>query len=98
MILVPDEWEDGTFRYVQVERQGDSAIYRQIHKASQIERFEVIKIRVRPAHAWPDGRVTPEHEAYPGATRWGQEGWTFYGIADAKAKMQDLQRERTPDA
>jgi hypothetical protein len=67
MVPLPTQFDDSVFTYTQVERLGDIAIYRQTHKASQVERYEVVKIRVRPAHTWPNGTTTPEHEAYPGA-------------------------------
>jgi hypothetical protein len=66
MVPLPMQFDDSVFTYTQVERLGDIAIYQQTHKASQVERYEVVKIRVRPAHTWPNGTTTPEHEAYPG--------------------------------
>jgi len=93
MLPLPTHFEDATFPYTQVERHGEIAIFRQTHKASQVERYEVVKIRVRPAHTWPNGTETPEHEAYPGAQSWGTLGWTCFTLADAQTLAQQL-RER----
>ena len=77
-------FEDSNFTYKQIERCGDIAIYTQTHKLSGVERYEVIRIRVRPAHVWPDGVETPEKEGYPGSNAWGKDGWTFFTLAEAK--------------
>jgi hypothetical protein len=61
--------------------------------AGQVDRYEVVKIRVRPAHTWPNGTTTPAHEAYPGAQSWGTLGWTCFTLADAQTLAQQL-RER----
>jgi hypothetical protein len=90
MQILEHELEDGRFQYVQVERQGDVAIYQQIHKASGNVRYEVIRIKIQREHTWPTGVTTPEKEAYPGSGSWGQLGWTFFTLADARQKMAEL--------
>jgi hypothetical protein len=67
------------------------AIYVQEHKISGAQRFEVVIIRVRAEHQWPDGRVTPEHEAYPGPASWGVLGFTYFNCAAAEAQVAKLQ-------
>jgi len=47
MLPLPIEFEDRLFRYVQVEREDDVAIFTQTHKASGHVRFEVVRIRVQ---------------------------------------------------
>ena len=83
-------FEDRTFRYEQVERQGMLAIYCQTHKASEIKRYEVITIQVRPAHTWPNGAHTPAHEAYPSPGTWGRYGHTFHTRASAQSHFHSL--------
>lgn len=94
MIAIATQFDDRTFRYTQVARQGDVAIYRQTHKASGIDRFEIIRIRIAEEHTWPDGRTTPEREVYPGSNSWGTLGFTTFTLAEAQAKMQSLQTEK----
>jgi hypothetical protein len=91
---IPTEFEDRTFRYTQVERHGTLAIYCQEHKQGHSRRYEVVRIRITREHQWPDGRVTPEHEAYPGATSWGQYGWTTYTLAQAQMLLAEIQARR----
>lgn len=85
------QFEDRTFRYTQVARDGDVAIYTQEHKLSGVIRYEVVTIRIAKEHTWPNGDVSPEREAYPGSSAWGIRGWTFYTRAAAEAHMTQLQ-------
>ena len=50
MVPLPITFEDRVFTYTQVERWGEIAIFRQAHQSSQVARYEVGKIRIRPAH------------------------------------------------
>ena len=98
MIPVAMQFEDQTFTYTSIERCGDLAIYCQEHKESQVQRFEVVRIRIRKAHTWPNGKTTPAHEAYPGAKRWGIDGFTHYTLEDAQAQMAELVAKHDPVA
>ena len=85
------EFEDRTFRYTQLERQGNVAIFTQTHKLGGVVRYEVVRIRVASEHTWPNGTTSPEREVYPGSNLWGQAGWSFHGLPAAKQHMQALQ-------
>jgi len=87
-------FDDRTFRYTQIERHGDLAIYCQEHKQGHVKRYEVIRIRIAREHQWPNGDVTPEHEAYPGATSWGTYGWTTHTLAQAQMLLAELAARR----
>ena len=87
---IASTFTDRTFVYTQVERQGDVAIYEQRHKESDVTRYEVVRIRVAPAHTWPNGTASPEREVYPGSGHWGSAGWTLYRLSDAQALVQSL--------
>jgi hypothetical protein len=90
-------FDEGRFRYTQLERQGDIAIYRQEHKENpKVVRFEVIRIRVQPEHTWPSGQTTPEREAYPGASVWGRLGFTCFGLEEARTLAAGLQAQAAP--
>src|SRR5262245_34982167 len=94
---IAEAFEDHTFRYTQLARHGMLAIYEQRHKEGNAVRYEVIRIRERPAHTWPNGIVTPPHEAYPGATRWGMYGFTCFSLRDAEQVLAQMQKDM-PDA
>lgn len=81
----------GNYRHTQLARQGEWALYEQRHRDNAaVVRFEVVRLRVRPAHTWPNGAITPEHEAYPGASSWGKDGFTTHTYAQAEALLASL--------
>ena len=87
-------FEEGRFRYTQIERQGDVAIYEQRHKENaEVRRFEVIRIRVQPEHTWPSGQTTPEREAYAGSSSWGRLGFTCFTVEEARTLAAGLQAQ-----
>jgi hypothetical protein len=87
-------FDEGRFRYTQLERHGDIAIYEQQHKENpQVVRYEVIRIRVQPEHTWSSGQTTPEREAYPGASVWGRLGFTCFALEEARALAAGLQAQ-----
>jgi hypothetical protein len=96
---IATQFEDRTFRYTQIERHGDLAIYCQEHKQGHNTRYEVIRIRIEREHQWPNGDVTPEHEAYPGSSSWGKYGWTTYTLAQAQMLLAEIaaRRESPPE-
>jgi hypothetical protein len=94
MLPLPTAFEDRLFRYEQVSREGDLAIFTQTHKASGRVRYEVVLIRVQPAHTWPTGVTTPEKEAYPGSTSWGRLGHTCFTLPEAQALATAWQQQR----
>jgi hypothetical protein len=94
MLPLPSEFEDRLFRYAQVEREGDMAIFTQEHKASGHVRYEVVLIRVQKEHTWPNGTTTPEKEAYPGSTSWGRLGHTCFTLPEAQALAATWRQQR----
>jgi hypothetical protein len=87
-------FEDSRFSYAQLERHGVIAVYTQTHKGSGTQRYEVVRIRVQKAHTWPNGQTTPDKEAYPGATTWGRDAFTFFDLASAREEMTDWSAAR----
>ena len=80
------QFAKGNYRYRQVWRQGDIAIFEQQHKENpQVIRYEVVKIRVVPPTTTPGGTTLPEREAYPSSSSWGLYGFTTYTLAEAQA-------------
>jgi len=94
MLPLPTQFEDSRFRYTQVERDGDLAIFTQEHKASGLVRYEVVLIRVQKAHTWPTGVTTPEKEAYPGSNSWGRLGHTCHSLPEAQALAATWREQR----
>lgn len=97
-VPLPTEHEDSRFRYAQVERTGDIAIFTQTHKASGRVRYEVVVIRIQKEHTWPNGTTTPEKEAYPGSTSWGRLGQTCFTLSEAQAVAEAWRQQRETSA
>jgi hypothetical protein len=88
------EFDDRTYHYTQLERHGNLALYEQRHKELEaVRRYEVVRIRERPAHTWPNGTTSPAREAYPSTTAWGRDGWTCFSRMEAQALLARLLRE-----
>ena len=87
---IPLEFIEGHYAYTQLTRQGMLAVYQQAHATSRICRYEVVRLRVAAAHTWPNGTTSPEREVYPGASRWGIDGWTHHTRTAAEAHLARL--------
>jgi hypothetical protein len=87
MQLIPTAFTERNFAYRQIERRGNLAIYTQTHQASGVQRYEVVRIRIARETTWPNGNITPEHEAYPGATSWGRDGFTCFSLEEARSLL-----------
>jgi hypothetical protein len=48
---------------------------------------------MQPEHTWPSGQVSPEREAYPGASVWGRLGFTCFALEEARALAAGLQAQ-----
>lgn len=91
MQMIAQQFQDQTFTYTQLDRQGMIAVYEQRHKVSHTCRYEVVRLHIQAEHTWPNGTTTPEKEAYPPSSAWGREGWTFYKLADAQDYAKHLE-------
>jgi hypothetical protein len=91
------EFKHCGYNYRQIKREGNVAIYSQA-KGGVVLAYEVIVIRNRPARTWPNGKTTPEHEAYPGNEEWGRFGWTCVTLDRALERFECMVWERAPGA
>ena len=77
----------GNYRHTQIYRDGMWAIYEQQHKAADVRRYEVVRLRVVPPTTWPNGTTSPEREIYPSSSEWGRMGWTCFSRAEAETLL-----------
>lgn len=80
----------GAFRYRQVERIGDLAIYHQTEEGAH-RAYEVVKVRQKPERSIM-GRTLEASEVYPCSEDWGTYGWTCPTLERARAKLYELQK------
>lgn len=87
---LPTDFTRLAFRYRQVERIGDLAIYHQTEGGSH-RSYEVVKVRRMPERNIK-GRVLEAGEVYPRSERWGIDGWSCPTLERARAKLAELQK------
>jgi hypothetical protein len=87
---LPKEFRRNGFRYRQVARQGNAAIYEQTWNGCQNPSvaYEVIRIRCREGFQI-SGRFVEPAEIYPNSEAWGVDGFT---ISDKDAAFQKLKQ------
>jgi hypothetical protein len=73
--------------YLQLKRTESLAIY-EVQHANSPKGYEVFKIKVAPAHTWPNGKTTPEHESYPGDNAFGKTAWYYPSLELAEKRFQ----------
>ena len=92
MRALPTQFRIDGFDFVQIAREGDVALFRKTKPPLSFETFEVTIVQKRQEHQWPDGRVTPAHEAMPGNEDWGTHGWSLQSLDRAWEKFAELTR------
>jgi hypothetical protein len=68
-----------------VERGGPVCLVKRSKAGRQLH-YEVAVLQQHEARQWPDGRVTPAGWHYPSSERWGEAGWTYTLLAEARCR------------
>ena len=92
MIPLAFPFERDEFRHELLERDGDICLVRRLNlriKPTPSVHWEVVILQRRPAETIR-GYSYPARELYPGNEEWGEHGWTFLDLAQARAKMAEL--------
>jgi hypothetical protein len=84
------KFSKGGFKYRQIAREGDFAIYEQCWRNSLNVAFEVVHIRRIEAGTLPDGNPCPAHEVYLSLRQWGTYGWMVITREAAFNKLREL--------
>ena len=82
------QYRRGDHDYCIIERFGDVAIF-QCEPPNRKPMFEVIKIQTNKEREM-FGKMIAASESCPCANLWGQRGWTFTSMEDARAKFKSL--------
>jgi hypothetical protein len=80
------------YLFTVLKRQGDLVLLEKSnpgHRSGQ-KFWEVCYLHTRQETHWPDGRVTPSHEALPSSQEWGQCGYSPATLEAAEKLFQDL--------
>jgi hypothetical protein len=90
MKQLPTRFDKSGWRFTQILRSGNVAIYRRKFIAGKSEHFEVIRIGCHTGKVIA-GRVIEPAEVYPSAEDWGSRGWTFSSEEAARARFEALE-------
>ena len=87
---LPEQFKRAGFRFEQIKRSGQWALYRKTRDGAGgvIENYEVVRLRIRPAGEI-FGKWTPEHESYPGNETWGTDGFTYQDEDTAREALRN---------
>ena len=90
---LPKEFRRSGFRYRQVAREANAAIYEQTSNGCQNPSvsWEAIRIRCRERFQI-GGRSVEPSEVYPNSEAWGVDGFTFTNKDAAFAKLREISR------
>jgi uncharacterized protein YbdZ (MbtH family) len=80
----------------------DHKLIEQIGRVRLVERskngrqphFEVVVMQQHAARQWPDGHLTPAGWHYPSTEQWGEAGWTYTDLAEARHRYLSESRKR----
>jgi len=81
------------FKYTQVERKGNVAIYKQesISVTDPKPNYEVVQIKSHNGYEIGGSKIAAA-EVYPGSTQWGILGWTHLDLSSAEKRFKRLIR------
>ena len=91
---LPTRFNWDGFTHQQLLRSADVVLLEKTKPTHSLRHYEVAVIQHCPERTWPDGHVTPPHEAMPSPESWGTYGWSFSDLDRARAKFSELVQAR----
>jgi hypothetical protein len=89
MKTLPTQFIKSGFRFEQVKRIGNHAIYRKQHKFETVQTFEVIRIKSHNGYEIAGNHIEAA-ECYPSNEEWGVGGWTYLNLEKAEERFNSL--------
>jgi len=82
------------FKFTQVTRKGDVAIYKQESVAVKDPKanYEVVIIKSHNGYEIGGSKIAAA-EVYPGSTQWGLLGWTYSDLPAAEVRFKKIIKE-----
>lgn len=93
METIPEKFTTNGYRFERLDRTGMIALFRR-YKPGGSDTFELVRIRVADA-SQIYGRDYPEREVYPGAEKWGTDGFTLTSEKEARKRFTVMSGEAT---
>lgn len=81
------------FKYTQVTRKGNIAMYKQESTSIKNPKpaYEVVQIKSHNGYEIGGSKIAAA-EVYPGSTQWGLLGWTYQDLPTAEKRFKKLIR------
>jgi hypothetical protein len=82
------------FKFTQVTRKGDVAIYKQENAKLKNPKanYEVVIIKSHNGYEIGGSKIVAA-EVYPGSTQWGLLGWTYSDLPEAEERFKKIIKE-----
>lgn len=90
MRILEKSFDRKGFRYEQVYRKENRAIYTQTIPDVGSLTYEVIVIKSHNGYEIAGTQILPS-EVYPSSNQWGDTGWTYQTLEQAQNKMKQLE-------
>lgn len=89
VIKLQEQFSKGDCDFIQLEREGNKALYQRTYRNSGVKNYEVITVKASPSlTVTSDGTFTKNKEVlkeyYPSDEQFGQNGWWFTDYQRAK--------------
>jgi hypothetical protein len=78
------------FRHDLVQREGMICLIERTNLVTGSVHWEVIRLRQTTPYTFPSGRAVLAGERYPSPSEWGDHGWTYTAISDARHRYRNL--------
>jgi hypothetical protein len=86
------DFESAGFKYKQIYREKDYAIYERHHVSSENKHFEAIKIQSHNGYEIAGNKIPPG-ECYPTSNSWGTQGFTCLNKKAAYDRLDKMMRD-----
>lgn|SRR5262245_58376012 len=77
------------FSHHLLERVGNTCLVKRTNDLTGSVHYEVVVLHLERPYGSPPG-TPPDHEAYPPSSKWGETGWTYTSLDEARARMAEF--------
>lgn len=93
MKILEKEFTFKNFKFKQLKREGDLAVYVKNSIKGKCQSFETVMVRSHNGYEIA-GNFIPPSEVYPSTSQWGLYGWTYTNEESAFKKFRELQSRK----
>lgn len=79
------------FHFLILKRTGRIILLQKTRGESGSLSYEVAIVQKVAQRTFPNGITTPQHESMPSSSKWGDSGWSYVELDQAKKKFRQLE-------